>query len=498
MMDKHQILSATSFGQRVAEEEGEALLSYFVETDHWKRIHSGDVDIVYGTKGAGKSAIYSLLISRKQEFQSRKVFLLPAENPRGAPAFKNLTSDPAISEREFESLWKLYFSTLLHDLFIQHQATGVAFEQLQNALHREGLVKGARTLAGTLAAVSAYVRRAFRPEAIEAGLNFDPATQLPNGITGKIVFAEPTDTRDGDLRSVDRLLELANDALESNGISCWLLLDRLDVAFSDNAKLEANALRALFRVYLDILAYSSIKIKIFLRSDIWARITSTGFREASHVTRHLTISWNKNSLLNLVVRRALHNESIRNAYSVTAQLAKAAASDQERFFYRVFPQQVEIGPSKPATLDWLLSRTRDGTKVNAPRELIHLLNSLRDVQVQRFEIGDEPVPEGEQLFARVAFKAAMPEVSRVRFEQTLLAEHPDRTNWLAKLRGEKTLQTPASLAAIWNIEVHVAAYVAGTLTAIGFFEQRGTKQQPEFWVPFLYRDALDMVQGAAE
>lgn len=321
---------------------------------------------------------------------------------------------------------------------------------------------------------------------------------MPTGVTGKIIFAEPTDPRSSELRSVDRLLELAAMTLSETSSTVWLLLDRLDVAFSDNSQLEGNALRALFRVYLDLLAYDSIRLKIFLRSDIWSRITAEGFREASHVTRHLTISWNRNALLNLVVRRALHNAAVRHFYSVNSALAKATVTEQESFFYRIFPGQVEIGPSKSATLDWLLSRTRDGTKINAPRELIHLLNSLRDVQVQRFELGDEPVPEGEQLFARVAFKAAMPEVSRVRLEQTLYAEHPDRKPWMAALRGEKTSHTPITLASIWGLDANTSMHTAGTLATIGFFEQRGSRQNPEYWVPFLYRDALDLVQGTAD
>jgi hypothetical protein len=39
---------------------------------------------------------------------------------------------------------------------------------------------------------------------------------------------------------------------------------------------------------------------------------------------------------------------------------------------------------------------------------------------------------------------------------------------------------------------------AKELVELGFFEQRGTKEQPTFWVPFLYRDALHLVQGRAE
>ena len=36
------------------------------------------------------------------------------------------------------------------------------------------------------------------------------------------------------------------------------------------------------------------------------------------------------------------------------------------------------------------------------------------------------------------------------------------------------------------------------LAEIGFFQKKGPKEDPEYWVPFLYRPALEMVQGAAE
>lgn len=498
-MDKHNILRSITFGHRVAEEETDVLSAYFVETDHWNRLFRGDIDVVYGAKGAGKSALYSLLLSRNGELFDRNILLIAAENPRGAPAFRNLLLDPPASEREFVSLWKLYFASLLHSLLVEYEIKSDATTQLQQALEREGLIKGNLSLAGILSSVVAYVRAALRPQAVEGGIELDPISQLPTGFKGKIIFSEPAKgVSDPEFRSVDRLLELANTALASTKFKTWILLDRLDVAFSENEDLEANALRALFRVYLDLLAYPSIQLKIFLRSDIWARITAEGFREASHVTRHLTIGWNRNSLLNLVVRRAVHNEPIRTGYGVSDDLGKSSVDIQEQFFYRLFPDQVDVGPNKPTTLDWLLSRTRDGTRVNAPRELIHFLNSLREVQVRRFELGDQPVPEQDQLFARVALKEALPDVSKIRLEQTLYAEHPDQKDWLEKLRGEKTLHTPDSLAQIWDVTIDEAAKRASILTGIGFFEQRGSKQAPEYWVPFLYRDALDLVQGTAE
>ncbi len=497
-MDKHTILRSITFGHRVAEEETDVLSTYFVETDHWQRLYRGDIDVVYGPKGSGKSALYSLLLSKATELFDRNILLIAGENPRGATAFRDLVIDPPASEREFVGLWKLYIASLLHSALSDYGIRNGPAKQLEEALAREGLVKGTLSLSGLLRAVVDYARRALRPQAVEGGVEIDPITQLPKGFNGKIIFSEPgRQASDPELRSVDRLLELANVALSEAKYQAWVLLDRLDVAFAEDAELENNALRALFRVYLDLLALSNVRLKIFLRTDIWTRITTQGFREASHITRHLTITWNPSSLLNLVVRRALHNDDIRNAYAVSEDLSRQSVDAQGKFFYRLCPEQVDVGPNKPNTLDWLLSRTRDGTKLNAPRELIHFLNSLREVQVKRLEIGEDAPPD-EQLFARPSFKDALPEVSRVRLEQTLYAEYPAQKEWLEKLRGAKTLQTPDTLASIWGVSEEEATTRANELVTIGFFEPRGTRQAPEYWVPFLYRDALDLVQGAAE
>jgi hypothetical protein len=48
------------------------------------------------------------------------------------------------------------------------------------------------------------------------------------------------------------------------------------------------------------------------------------------------------------------------------------------------------------------------------------------------------------------------------------------------------------------VERDAAITRARELAALGLFEERGTSEQPTFWVPFLYRDALRLVQGRAE
>jgi hypothetical protein len=499
-VSKINALKRVTFGKRIAEEETQELTKYFVETDQWRRLRSGEIDVVYGPKGSGKSALYSLLQQQESSLFDEGIIVASAENARGTPAFRDVTANPPPSQSEFVALWKLYLLSLVGRIFRDFDVRNTSALTVLRYLEEMRVLDRELSLQGVLSAALAYARRFFRPDAVEAlagTLELDPHSGLPTGVTGKIIFSEPNHVqRAQGLRSIDQLFADANEALRIANLKIWLLLDRLDVAFADTPELEKNALRALFQVYLDIRSADRIALKIFLRSDIWTRITREGFREASHITRHLTISWDPASLLNLVIRRLLANEVIVERFAVDPRLVLADLDEQEKLFYRAFPRQVDSGPNKPVTFDWMLSRTRDGMAVNAPREMIHLLNSVRDTQVRKLETGDEEPPD-ENLFGRLAFKEGLREVSQVRLTQTLYAEYPGLRDQLEALRGGKTQQTIATLASIWKIPEAEAQRRANELGDIGFFERR-ERDGTVYWVPFLYRDALDLVQGAAE
>lgn len=494
--DKRELLQNVTFGQRVAEDEIDALESYFVETDQWRRILTGEIDVVYGPKGSGKSAIYFLLLAHENQLFDRGIVLTAAENPRGTPAFKDLVEDPPTSEGEFRALWKLYLLSLVGTQLREYGVATSAAQRLIKELQGAGLLHEEVSLSRTIKSVLDYVRRWLMPESIEGGIQFDPATGMPVGMVGKITLAEPSrEQREAGFISADELFVLADEALHQQGLKLWLVIDRLDVAFAETRELEQNALRALFRVYVDNLGLGNVFLKIFLRDDLWRRITAAGFREASHITRDITITWGEQSLMNLVIRRVLQNESLREYYSVEEDTVLASVDAQRNLFYRMFPDQVEPGPAKPKTFNWMLGRTRDGTRRSAPRELIHLLEAVKAAQIRNLELGEE-APGGEALFSATALKSGLPEVSRARLEQTLYAEYPELKPNIELFEGKKTEQSLASLASLWRIDADRARDLAQKLVEVGFFEPR--TQTETYWVPFLYRDALSMIQGTAD
>jgi hypothetical protein len=497
MFNKLDLLKKATFGSRIAEDEIDELHSYFVETEDWRKVISGEVDIVFGSKGSGKSALYSLLVLKKEDLRlGRRTVFIAAENPRGTPVFRDLVTEPPISEENFKALWKLYFLTITANYVRRaldvNKISNINASLVIDFLTKNELLEPDVTLLGRLKNALSYIRKFF--PTIEGTIK-DPVTGIE--VTGKLTLTEPTpEQRKLGWQSLDDLLLKLNKALQEMNITLWLVLDRLDVAFTDSGELESNAIRSLFKTYLDMLSLSQIKLKVFLRDDIWKKVVIGGFREASHITRSINLTWDKQSLLNIIVRRLLSNEDINSFYKVNKDEVLSNISLQEELFYRVFPKQVDVGKRKPPTFEWMLSRTADGTKRIAPRELIHLLIASRNEQLKLYQIGN-PGPGNDNLFDKSAIRSALPYVSKARYEQTLCAEHPVLKKYLEKMERGKTQQTNITLAKIWKCPKEEASEIAEKLVEVGFFERRGDRDSPSYWVPLLYRDALDLVQGTA-
>jgi len=497
MISKIDVLRNLEIGERVAEEESDQLERYFLETDQWHQMIGGNIDVVYGPKGSGKSALYTLLNKKDGELFDRGVLLASAENVRGATVFRTIVADPPPSELSFVYLWKIYSLSIIAKALREYEVKNDSAQALVDALEKVGLLPAADSLAVLFRAVTSYFKGWLNRDtkAVEYALTIDPATGAPT-ITRKTEFADKSEDQNlGDI-PVEELYEIANDALTKEDLSVWLLFDRLDVAFADSLDLERNALRALFRAYNDLKAYDKVRLKIFVRDDIWQRITSGGFTEASHITKSVHIRWAEESLLNLVMLRLLNNQALIEYTGVDQDEVKADYRKQYDIFYNLVPRQIDTGKN-PDTFNWILSRTTDSSGNSVPREVIHLLEVAKEIQIKKLERGGEE-PEELQLFDRAAFKDALPNVSKVRYEQTLLAEYPNMRDYLIKLNGEKAEQTLETLRQLWGTEEGETREVARRLSEIGFFEIRGSKEEPSYLVPFLYRSALNLVQGRAD
>lgn len=500
-LTKREILQGLSIGERVAEFEHD-LSSYFVETEQWRQVFRGEKDVVYGAKGSGKSAIYTSLLKQKVRLSNeRKIMIIPAENLQGAPVFEEFSDRLPTDDKKFQFLWKIYFLLLIGGRLFEraelYGRQGKAMQQLLGELERTNLLSN-ETLLGELLRKTVDV--ISRVESIEAGVEVDPTTSSWSFAFPRIKFGKK---QKADIRttwektSPDEIFTLADKALGESGLTVWIAVDRLDVAFDHSEELENTALKALFRVYRNLLTLKNISLKLFLRDDIWERITKRGFREASSITRDTRILWDKEELFNLIIRRLVHNDSLCKLYDVDRSSFLKEREEQRSFFYKIFPRTVQDAQIPVETFKWMMLSTQDGTGKSSPRELIHLISAARQTQINRLNLGFKE-PPGGTLFDPESLKSALTEVSFERLSKYLYAEFPSIRADIQSLERMKAKQTPAMLSESWGVPMDEALARAKNLVEIGVFQRQGPTSSPVFLVPVLYSTALNMDRELAK
>lgn len=350
-MSDNKLLSKASAGNRVAEQETTGLKNYFQKTFIWDGIIDDETDVVFGCKGSGKSAIYSYLTSYSYDLVGANTILVPAVNPRGTAAFKDLKINPPTGEVEFNHIWKLYFVLIITQKLTEFRYLDRYFQEVVEKLQESNLLPRSYTFPAMLKMVRDYI--------LQINPSFEPkATIGDNGqidsIGCKIILSEPTTQQaDNGVVSIDYLFKLINSSLEINGEKVWVSIDRLDVVFLENLDLEVNALRALFKVYIDLQEYDAIRLIIFLRDDIWNRIIEKGFRELSHITKTDCIIWDEDSLFNLLMDRLIENEKVLAYYNLTKEDVSKNKGTKLNLYNLLFAQK--IGGDKRHSFKWIVS-----------------------------------------------------------------------------------------------------------------------------------------------
>lgn len=489
--EKMRLLGGVDLGKQTAEDEGAQLEKYFVETQYWESVYNGETDLILAPKGGGKSAINSMLLRKKDVFLVRDILLVEGENPAGDPAFLELNNASELTKADLERIWKVYFLAMaireLDNRDIQDERIATVKKSLADANIPFSLTTPRKTI---VSRILDYLPKIKSFEATHA----DPTGYVQEG---KITFREPSNEEvENGFVSLDSLFEKVNAVLEDNRVSIWILLDRLDAAFTAYADVELKALQSLMRVYLYLKSYEAISLLLFLRTDIWEDIGRGGFTELSRMSSDKVIKWDRSALMDLIVKRLLSNGDLVESYGTTTDEVLKTYATRENFLEKIFPKQIGGGDNQSKTFDWVLKRLEDGKGSVSPRDLIYFFQQLFDIQVEEIEKGISDFAGGE-IVSRKVFKEAFSDTSHNRVTKTLFAEYPDLRAKIERLVGRKAQQNRVTLAEIWDLSEPEAEEVARELGRVGFFrEKRSSKATTTTYeVPFLYRPALDIKAG---
>jgi len=483
-------MESIKLGSDVAEHEQELTDLFVTDNEAYRRLVRDEVDLVSGGKGTGKSAIYRMIT---ETVLAEDLFVIRASNPTSTPEFRALFQGDD-SEERLRSIWAVYTASKIGNYVVDCLGnipeTVPICNEVREFLELMGLREAPKQKESLLDRIkkSKSVEGAVRGGAPGLELGVSLKFELPDG-AGELAESATLSYPD-----FFALLQLCGDALKLERKRVWLAFDRLDECFLHDSPVERRALRALLRTHLDTseaLNHSPwIRLKIFLRSDMLTLMTSDGaFTNATHL-RRAEIAWSFNSLNDLIARRLIHNREFVEAYLSDVPVAEWPEGAWDVLIGA--PGKPRRRNAQPEPQVHKLARdTADGTRIFNPRNLITLLtmaldrarqNQRRDIQLDRPPRPNAPLIRDSELFS------ALGELSRRRFQDTVLNEFPVVQQYAEKLKGGPALYESAEdLRVRLGVEKPDVSAAIDQLTLSGILGAADGR----FVVPRLYRPALN-------
>jgi hypothetical protein len=494
--NKQAILQTLDIGSGIAEND-DILDECRIETKQFRDLLSDKVDLIPGTKGSGKSAIYRLFTDYVASWLIEKQRIIPIKGveTKGDPIFNYFAPEfDAFTEDEFRVFWKLYIIYLLWDQFID--SPRFADEVLMaNDLKNEFMAR-CRDLA-----FPPLQPKASLSTMVQDTLNYVKKLKPfvrhkwgdPNLGETEIGAAPPEEDRDtagtkpSDFPMVDRVIETAISILRQCTYTAWVMMDQLDTVFKRRTPTERTALRSL--LYCSFyMGNDHLKIKVFLRDDILDYLSETaeGFAGLDHIVdrKSDTLSWDGPQIERLVAKRLLHNQLLRQLFGVTD--LKSVDDDfrlVQLCFDVLFPDRI----NKQEPIGWLLNYLSDGRQVITPRDVINLLKAAVEEEIKLVSQGKvEP-----SLFSSAALLKAWQRVSKDKKDTVLYPEFPHLRTHIECFEGGKHKYSVAELEKLLGDGY---SEKMKSLISVGVLNKRREQEEDVFVIPRIYRPSLKIVE----
>jgi len=503
-----RLLQELDLGTSVAESDTR-LEDARIETSAFADLLNDRVDLIPGTKGSGKSALFRIFVDFLPGFllSQRKVVVAHGVQAPGDPVFHIFTDRFAkLSEDEFVNFWCIYLVSLAHEQFIKGQRyrgylTGAASEirEFREACARAKIpeIQAPKSLKDILE-WSLHVLTSWHPK-----LKYKPP-----GDSGEVELdlfgeAQPShDSGNAEVRTeysfpryVNNIKQSLEAVLKASDLSLWLMVDRLDEIFPRRSDVERKALRGLLRA-MRYFASAQIRVKVFLRDDMLEQIVraSEGFTALTHVTARQadTLRWTQDQILEMVVKRFFANEQFVKYLDIKKDHLEASAAYRTECFKKIFPPTVFRGPKQSPTIRWIYHRCADGRGVVTPRDVLDLL--IRAKQKQHDSYAADLEGTSEHVIGAAAIRYGFEELSKRKLQTYLQAEFPHLWKDIEKFVGGKTDYQASVLEDLLGSKWKS---IADDLLGIGFFSKSEHNGEAVFSIPFLYRHGMNLTQGKA-
>ncbi|RJP31916.1 MAG: hypothetical protein C4547_14730 [Phycisphaerales bacterium] len=401
--DLSRLGGAAEYG---ASDQSELLRRHLPIADHW-RVLDRDTLLVLGGRGVGKTQLFNVL---------------------------NVLDHPESLVSETTSSARLRQQGLVYDKGFTLSGRTFPSTDVIEQNWRTDLLSDAGTFwLGLLAGV--LLRRSDTSDVLKSRLGTTASDALADSLPAPSIWLRLIAER---LETVRLAIDEADSLLERRGLTLTITYDDLDQlvarlpdAYSLIRDLLAFWLRGMRR-------WSSIRCKIFLRTDIFAA-EEFAFTDSSKLRPlSVTLRWNADNLYRLVLKRLLNGDHGREwerflrpeipreklTTVIPFRIVPNTGEEDHRAFMKLMVGHY-MGSDKRRgeTYRWFLNHLQDSRGDISPRSFLTLFQSAATRQL------DEA--PGERLLTPEQVSGALVEVSKDRLE-----ELKEEYSWIAALAGD--------------------------------------------------------------
>ena len=182
------------------------------------------------------------------------------------------------------------------------------------------------------------------------------------------------------------------------------MFDRIDETFKYNRVKQEAVVQALLQAEGRISLFEHIGLVVFLRTDLFELYDIQ--EKNKLVSRTLTLDWSEEDWLQVLVRRVLANDPLKQ---LAARVHVADGGIEMRTALEVlFPPEIEGQPVDR----WLIDSLRNGNGDVSPRLAVLLLHLTRELSAR-----PEDVVSTLPLFSADAVRKAMTKLSDLSFSE---------------------------------------------------------------------------------
>lgn len=472
------IIESLQFPEVNAADQRQDLSLLFQRTTDFERFLDDTTCLIRGRKGTGKTALYWLFLKHKSVAQKL--------------AHGRLDNTVFLSA---------------HGRFQESRPSRDEFQIIHQSLQQDGGSWEAFWRAYLL--LRCHQENLFKFPKGKKGEKFSDLKKIINNLPGKKWQSEFTQgllelSTNSHLRLIikDVIDVLLNEEAKNCSQKLWFLYDDLDEDFPEAGEIRQQALTGLFQLVqsCDANRLTEIRFKIFLREDIWNRLS---FDNKSHFTgRDIILQWTKIDFLRLALRQAIQSEDFKNLVDRVSPVAvesidQASEDAIDKALEILWGSRRRGGNRAKNGSRWVYERLTDSSGTTFPRSLSILLKGAKEQELT-YKGKSSSKLRTDRLLQGNSLEFGLKKASEKRCEE-IKEEYPDLIKFFDSLKNVSAFLSREQLQTIWqdsaqNLIANFEEFVS-FLSEIGIIEWREKEQRYKFADIYVY--GFEMIRQGA-